>query len=112
MINKSIFNNVHQEEDLKHWHGKEINLLSVIANPKDPKSSPDAMPLFEAQLSETGEIAGIQYEEVPEKDWPEELKATLNGMKAYREGDDSQFNYSGELANYFEYGKQLAEYKD
>jgi hypothetical protein len=107
----SLLSNTHNEEHLKDWHGKEIEILSVIANPKDDRSSPDAMPLFKVKLIGTDNIEGVHIDEVPEQDWPEEMKATLAGMKAFNEGDDSIPKYTEKLAQYFEYGKQLAEYK-
>jgi hypothetical protein len=111
MITTSVLNNVHNEDHLKDWHGKQIEILSVIANPKDERSSPDAMPLFEAKLVGADDIEGVHIDEVPEQDWPDQMKATLAGMKAYNEGDNSIPEYTDELAQYFEYGKQLAEYK-
>lgn len=112
MITKSVLNNIHDENHLKNWHGKEIEILSVIANPKDNRSSPDAMPLFEARLVGANDIEYVHIDEVPEQDWPEQMKATLAGMKAYNEGDTSTYEYADELAQYFEYGKQLADYKE
>lgn len=111
MITTSVLNNVHNENHLKDWHGKQIEILSVIANLKDDRSSPDAMPLFEARLVGSNKIEGIQIEEVPEKDWPEQMKATLEGMKDYHQSDESTSDYTIGFAEYYEYGKQLAEYK-
>jgi hypothetical protein len=112
MITKSVLNNIHDESHLKNWHCKEIEILSVIANPKDNRSSPDAMPLFEARLVGAKDIEYVHIDEVSEQDWPDEMKATLAGMKAYKEGDNSTSDYTEELAKYFEYGKELADYKE
>ena len=53
MITKSTLINVHDEAHLRHWDNKEIEILRVLANPKDDITSPDAMPLLEAMLAGT-----------------------------------------------------------
>ena len=107
---KTTFNDTHGNKSLFFFNGKEVEIIDVIANPKDNRSSPDAMPILEVSVVKTGEVFGAFPEEIDEKDWPKTLRATLDGLKAFKDG--SKNRYDGKEAEYFEYGLELGKYKE
>lgn len=90
MNNKlTIFNNVNNQEELSYFHGKEIEIIGILANPED-LSVIDwvGMPSYHIKLVETGEITSAYLDEVEDDFFMPEMEAVLAGMNAHLRGDD------------------------
>ena len=68
------------------------------------------MPQFHIKLIETGQKNTAYVDEIPESDWTDEMKAVLEGQKAFALGVPEN-SCTGKHSDYFKYGYQLGDFK-
>lgn len=107
----TTFINSSDDESMFHWHKKEVEVLHLIANPKDESEmNADAMPQFKIRLISTGEETTVYVDELPSDFSTPELDAVLAGQNACIT-EKKENLYIGELARYFDFGVEIGEIK-
>jgi hypothetical protein len=117
---KIFFNNANDEAEMSDSHGKEIEILNVLADKDDGSvMEPLDMPHYHIKLVETGAITTAYPNEIAcqcsdtgalvECSTPE-MDAVLTGQNAYRVGVTAN-QFKGALALRFNQGLALGEFK-
>lgn len=109
---RTIFLNIDDQEELAHFHAKDIEIIGVLADP-DELSVINwiAMPSYHIKFIETGEISTAYLDEVASDFVMPEMESVLAGMEAHLKGNNYVplcFLYPQHYAN----GIKLSEVKN